>query len=688
MTPAAPAPAAERWSRPGLVALTAVALALLAAAWRSIWESDYWWQLAAGRLVATSGPPRTDPFSWAVPGRPWIELRWGYDLLLHHVVSWSGPAGAVALKALLLLAAFGMAVAPLLTRRNGVTAAAVALVAVLASQQRFFVRPELFTYLLLALQLLILERDRRVGDRRIWLLPFLSILWANTHTLAILGPIVTLLAAVSRVRSPRAPLLLGVAALQFAAGFLTPYGVAGFLHPFQLFGEIRGTAFKSAITEFESPWRVTASFPAVLAYRILAVTTLAAALFRPKRLDPFRLLVTAAMFYLSCLAIRNLPLFALAAIPFLIHQLSPGAPDARDGTARRSAVEVAGAVSVVLVALLFTASVVTNRFYAWTGDTNRFGAGIAPHRYPARVVERLEALPPAPGAVAGAPRRLFNTMHEGSYLVARGIPVFIDPRLEVQGEAHFARYLRLLGEPTAWAEAQREFRFEAALVDLEQLPFLGARLADGWRLAAWDETAVLLVAPPGVGPEAPALDLDADVARLRAVLPRVAPGTRDAAPGGTASAPYHRVANLLVRLGRLDLARPFLEDAVAGEPGNNHARFTLGQILETSGDAAGAERAFAEAVRRAPKDIRARGLLGRFFATHGRVAEGRALLEAVCWREGSSDPLAWAILASTYAGERQYDRALEALERAATLDPANDTIRENMARIRAARADR
>jgi len=44
-------------------------------------DSDTWWHLASGRLIAAERVvARADPFSFTAPGAPWINQQWLFDL--------------------------------------------------------------------------------------------------------------------------------------------------------------------------------------------------------------------------------------------------------------------------------------------------------------------------------------------------------------------------------------------------------------------------------------------------------------------------------------------------------------------------------------------------------------------------------------------------------------------------------
>ena len=43
---------------------------------RGLVDSDYYWHITAGRLVAERGVMTTDPFSYTWGGQPWVMHEW------------------------------------------------------------------------------------------------------------------------------------------------------------------------------------------------------------------------------------------------------------------------------------------------------------------------------------------------------------------------------------------------------------------------------------------------------------------------------------------------------------------------------------------------------------------------------------------------------------------------------------
>ncbi len=682
-----------------LVALAALVLLIAAGSLRRIWGADFWWQYGTGRLVAESGPPSVDVLSFPSAGRPWIEMRWLYCLSLYEVIRIGGFAGAVVLKTIGVAAAFGLALATAATRRAMIPACFIAGVAFVASSQRLFVRPEIVTFLFFALFVFLVDRHRREGGRAVWALPLLQIVWANAHTLFLLGPFVAgtyaLVSGVewvearskdqdARDRAKRsARTAAAVFVLTVLACVATPYGVRGFLFPLELLREIHGTAFKDVIGEFRGPFAYGQRYTSVRAYEALLVACLLSALVSARRLDAFLTLVLLPQIYLSLAAIRNLPLFCLASIPFVIRNLDQASFFARNGPARwLRASRGPAAVLFAVLCLAYARDFATDRFHVREGDTNQFGLGLAAHHDPEASAKPLIGRDPAP--------RAFVTMREGSYLIGRGVRTFIDPRLEVHGEDLFRRYLDILASDDAWREAVSEWDLRAALVDLESP--LAARLLRqvGWHLLAFDEVAALFVRDGEPGFPEPIRDTRAfeeAAAQLRKALPSP-PSPEDAGLLGRVASPspYLRVAGFLATGGQWALAEPFARDALRADPSTAGAHATLGQLLDARGDSAGAAREFEMELVAAPGNAIVERLLSFAYFKSGRPEGARPLLERRV-ETAPEDALAWAMLTKLHADGARIRDAVACARRAAGAAPRNADYRANLGRLLALSGD-
>jgi hypothetical protein len=559
-------------------------------------------------------------------------------------------------------------------------------VAILASGQRFFVRPELVTYLMIALFIFVIHRYRSRGGRLLYLLPILQVMWTNSHTLFVFGPLLTgLLATVTcgrlflgrRTRAEtaelrrRARITVIVFGLTTLACLVNPYGLQGFAFPFQLFQEVRGSAFKDTIGEFRSPFSFAQGYTAVAYFKGLIAICVVSAALNLRRLDPFWTILVAAQLYLSSLAIRNVPLFAFAAVPFVVHNFR----SSRVWSHRRirgwlPRLEAVAGIVVVAVGLGSSWDLATNRFNVRQNDTNQFGAGLAEHRFPDATVSFLDD-----HGLAGP---IFHTMREGAYLLAHGYRVFIDPRLEVYGEHHYTRYIDTVSGAAGWRNTLREYGVRVALLDVGTPLVEHMLAAEDWLLVHFDETSAVFVSD--TSPAATPLRSRDDFARAVSEVRRRMPEPRPRAELGwldrvESPKPYKRVGEFLIAAGFPDLSLPFFLDAVKVQPNDRDAYRGAVWALGYTGDRETATAMLETGLRQWPDDAWMQLQLGIHYFNAGRIEEASSRVEKSLLGDEKSAP-AWSLKAQIHAAQNDYSRASRAVRRALELEPSSARYRK------------
>jgi len=172
--------------------LPAVLLALFAAllAFFPIVSVDIWWHLKTGDWILAEGRlPTRDLFTYTVsPETRWYDTQWLFQVAVALAYRAGGWSGLIALR-MAACAAIGVVLYLWLAERRLPPWAALAAGAVVlaAMRYRFFQRPELYSFLYIAIQLWLLDRASRRGRLELhWLVP-LQLLWSWTHSSCILG---------------------------------------------------------------------------------------------------------------------------------------------------------------------------------------------------------------------------------------------------------------------------------------------------------------------------------------------------------------------------------------------------------------------------------------------------------------------------------------------------------------------
>jgi hypothetical protein len=506
-------------------------------------DFDVWWHLRAGQMVLQSGHlPRVDDWTYTNAGKPWIDLYWLFQVAIAALYSLGGSSALVLLKASAGTAIVALALS---SRRSDAPAWPAALVwipALVSLSGRLCERPELFSLLFCAGYLAILSHAE-TRPRRLWLLPFLQVLWVNCHGFFVLGPL--MLAAYwvdllyRRRRSDQKPAAAAYrTTLVLASGatllgcLASPYGpraVALSLEQFHKLGgagiyrtnigELRTQGDFIAINGIWNPYLL--SVLVVFALGLLSFVLQA----RRRGFQPFRVLLFLGAGYLGWQATRNSSLFALVAATVTCWNLDDGlrssaavAPQmasrrrGRSERGGRSRTPARGASTWALGAIAALAlATLSGGLYAWAGEGRTVGLGERKQWY-AHEACRFLARPDLPERIVA-----FN-LGQAAVCIAHAAPahkLFMDPRLEVNSPETFERYLsglRLLWRgDVAWEAAlgidyQRPAELPALLIERGVLARAAYVLARDprWRCVHADSVATVFV--PSTWAESHGLD--------------------------------------------------------------------------------------------------------------------------------------------------------------------------------------
>src|SRR5215217_6771722 len=359
-------------------------------------------------MVAEHALPRTDAFAWTTAGRPWLDQNWGAQLLLYGIWRLGGFPLLAMVNALLSVATWGLVAAACRRRTANLRVIAGAiLIGYVAAVATFSARPQMFSLLLFAAELYLLEAAR-TRPRVALAIPLLMVLWANLHGAFIVGIgllAIEVVAAVWHRDRPGAARYLAVTVASVAALLVNPWG-----------GRVLGYALSlptsRVVTGLVTEWGSTNVRQLPGALVLPAVVVLVVALVRapaPQRV-PAQLLRMA------------LPV-ALCALD----RPDPAPPaDADRGAPALNALVLVGLV-VALVAV--------------TPPVQRTLFGPRPELFaaPQATADWLAANPP--------PGRMFNYQPWGSYLEFRlgpRVQVGFDSRIELAPADRWDRYLAVV----------------------------------------------------------------------------------------------------------------------------------------------------------------------------------------------------------------------------------------------------
>jgi len=149
----------------------------------SITPHDYWFYVRVGKdIIQTGAVPTVDTFSYTYPGRPIFYQPW-----LSAVVFWFAHSlGGATLTFLIrgLCIAIAYALIWIIMREVGTGTKLAALLTILlgfSSSMNWSMRPQMFAYPLFVITLWLLWHWHYGHTKSLWLLPLVTLLWANLH---------------------------------------------------------------------------------------------------------------------------------------------------------------------------------------------------------------------------------------------------------------------------------------------------------------------------------------------------------------------------------------------------------------------------------------------------------------------------------------------------------------------------
>ncbi len=304
---------------------------LVFASYKLPFDPDLFWHIRAGQDILHLGIPHVDWYSHTMSTFFWVNHEFAQDVLFAWVHRLVGFRGLSILWALVVAATLSFGVWWSMAKRLPWTwSIAAGLAIALGSRSFMGVRPQMLTWTLILLLVGLLRRALTTHQRK-WfvLVPVLFLVWANLHASFVAGFIVLFVVITCesvKLIAPRVSLgrashiqsvvwLALTAPASLLATFANPYGYNIWLEPYRT---LTDKALHNNIVEWFAPQPYSHTgyvlFGVLIVYAALLVI-------RQTRNDLTDTGLTLAFFASSLLAVRNIPIFLLFAIPLSFEAL-------------------------------------------------------------------------------------------------------------------------------------------------------------------------------------------------------------------------------------------------------------------------------------------------------------------------------------------------------------------------------
>jgi len=447
-------------------------------------DADTGWHLWAGSVTLEQGPgPIPDALTFTQSGIPFDNIEWLGEVLLVVFYRHAGYLGIAILAGVVFAVTFSWLYRILL--RESEDPVAAILVTVLAAQItlfQFLARPVIFSF---PMFLAAHELARKPSRRTLWLLPLLTVLWANVHGSAYFAPAIAGFYWLSRPRKNALGLsvLLSVLALG-----VTPWGYAWIYNQI-----LDNQSYFGQVEEWMSPRFSDLRF---LPY-FLGILVALAARWRAPRLSKREAVWGLGWLAAALLSARLGPFAILAWAPYLVRDLARGELIDLAPPLRKLWSSVGAGLKpmelwlrpLVWPIVLGTFALVCTRALAPVYPAVQ--DGFPDTRFPKAALREATRIDPGPHVFCNYAWSGFVSWESHEHW-----QTFIDGRAGFFGSAMLDDYLTIITLRPGWQDRLGAWAPDWLLLSPD-LPLVAALPLTGqWRIAYQDQIAALLVPVP------------------------------------------------------------------------------------------------------------------------------------------------------------------------------------------------
>ncbi len=275
--------------------------------------------LTGNLILQTQRVSTTDIFSFRTTGYPSFPHEWLAQVTFAFLYNWLGLDGIVLLTATISVLTWGIVYRQAMRKSKSFFSAVIFIVlGIAASQIHVLPRPHIFTYLMTAVWITLLESLDEQNTRAWWLLPAVMVLWVNLHGMFVLGMIILEIYLVgdfmdnpslSWFRTRKARALLFAGGLALFATFLSPSGP----RIWAAIASLGSNAYiTSKIPEYQSP---NFHQPETWPFIILLLLTILGLARRTRKISWIQSLLMISFTGIALYTSRMIPICAIVVAP-------------------------------------------------------------------------------------------------------------------------------------------------------------------------------------------------------------------------------------------------------------------------------------------------------------------------------------------------------------------------------------
>jgi hypothetical protein len=448
-------------------------------------DADLWWHLRAGHdMWSQKSILLTDQFSYTRAGVQWVNAFWLSEIvlfLLYDTGGYFALAGFVALTGALAFYLIYQG-----SRANHFVTAFVVMLAVITAAPIWGPRPQIISFLLIAVLDGWLSKSRARLDHP-WVLIPLFIVWANLHggwiwgflllTAHIAGMVLEFISASSAEQKAEVwrntKSLLGWSILGALAVGINPNGLSIWKLPFEQVN------VSMQIQEWLSPDFHRFDFHPMLWMIFLLILS---APYASKPVDWSQRFKVIGFAYLTFVAQRNIAIFAIVTAPVLSEWLSHAATTlwsaGRNFHINRLPRGPAGVINASVLILLASLAVINLAMLSNPEKVEK--------NYPVAAIRWIDATQPE--------GKLFNSYNWGGYITwaLPQYPVFIDGRADLYGTDTIHQWQDVVHGHNNAMQILGQWDVQIVLLEPDW-PVISLLKQSGWKIVYQDEKSIVLI---------------------------------------------------------------------------------------------------------------------------------------------------------------------------------------------------